>query len=373
MCSSTSRRPGRGFCSALAIRVAIIAVAVGPMLVACYGSTQPVVKVGLIAPFEELHRADGYAALHAVRLAVDQRNAAGGVAGRQVALVALNDNGRADDAALQARKLGLDQDVMGVIGPLQLATARKAGPELARQGLPWIAPLSLEIGERPAGFALSAPPESMGQQAVAALARQDRAGPIVIVSDQPAAVAGALDQARVLDIPAMAAAPDAFAVNSLSGGDVVWLGDAERGARVADAVALAGGDTMVGGSEIGSPVFGDRITKPLDVFWISSGPPPESQPADFAAAYLSLAGTAPSPQAVLVYDGTNMLLDAMALAAVEGGRLDRQAVARSLAALGTGGWQGLAGSVAWNGDGCPDRQPCGVWQDAPVHVYAVQP
>lgn len=60
----------------------------------CYGSTRPVVKIGLIAPFEELCRDDGYEVLNAVKLAVQERNAAGGVAGRDVALVALNDNRR---------------------------------------------------------------------------------------------------------------------------------------------------------------------------------------------------------------------------------------------------------------------------------------
>jgi branched-chain amino acid transport system substrate-binding protein len=99
MCSSTSRRSAQRNCLYLVARAVVVAVALGSMLAACYGSTQPVVKIGLIAPFEELYRADGYAALHAVRLAVEQRNAAGGVAGRQVALVALNDNGRADEAA----------------------------------------------------------------------------------------------------------------------------------------------------------------------------------------------------------------------------------------------------------------------------------
>jgi branched-chain amino acid transport system substrate-binding protein len=344
------------------------------MLAACYGSTQPVVKIGLIAPFEELYRADGYAALHAVRLAVEQRNAAGGVAGRQVALVALNDNGRADEAALQARKLGLDQDVMGVIGPLQLDTARGAAPEFARQELPWIAPLSLEAGERPAGFALSAPPEVIGQQAVAALARRDQAGPIIVVSDQPAAVAGALAQATSLGIPAHATAPGEFAPDSgLTGGAGVWLADAEHGAGAADAMAAVGGETMVGGSEIGSPVFRNRVTESLDVRWLSSGLPPESLPEDFVATYLSLAGTAPTPQVALIHDSANMLLDAMALAAAENGQLDRPAVARTLADIGADGWQGLSGRVAWNSDGCPDWQPCGIWQDAPVNVFPVQP
>ena len=113
---------------------------VGSLLLAvgCYGSTPPVVKIGLVAPFEEQYRDDGYAALRAVRTAVQERNAAGGVAGYQVALVALNDNSRPDEARQRAANLAVDRDVLGVIGPLHGDTAAAAGPVLVAEGLSWI-------------------------------------------------------------------------------------------------------------------------------------------------------------------------------------------------------------------------------------------
>ena len=51
------------------------------------------VKIGLVAPFEGAQRALGYDVLAAVRIAIAEQNAAGGVGGRAVALVALNDEG----------------------------------------------------------------------------------------------------------------------------------------------------------------------------------------------------------------------------------------------------------------------------------------
>ena len=126
----------------------LVGLALAVLAAACSGSTQPIVKLGLIAPFEELYRDDGYAALHAVKLAVGERNAAGGVAGRQVALVALNDNGRPDEAAMQAAKLGVDRDVLGVVGPLGEATGAAAGLVLTSDGLAW---LSLS-GQQPSNF-----------------------------------------------------------------------------------------------------------------------------------------------------------------------------------------------------------------------------
>jgi hypothetical protein len=89
------------------------------LLAACNlpGSVKPTIKIGLSAPFEGLHRDLGYEALHAVRMAVRERNADGGVAQRYlVELVALNDLNEADKAVEQARKMAVDPGVLGVLG-----------------------------------------------------------------------------------------------------------------------------------------------------------------------------------------------------------------------------------------------------------------
>jgi hypothetical protein len=113
------------------------------LLAACRfpGSVKPTVKVGLSAPFEGLHRDLGYEVLHAVRLAVHQRNAMGGV-GEQylVEFVALNDFGEAEAAVEQARKMAVDPGVLGVLGGLSPEAARAAAPEYARQGLAFLMP-----------------------------------------------------------------------------------------------------------------------------------------------------------------------------------------------------------------------------------------
>jgi len=93
------------------------------------GSVKPTVKIGLSAPFEGLYRDLGYEALHAVRLAVRQRNEAGGLCDRYVVeLVALNDFNEPDEAAAQAREMAVDPGVMGVLGGWSAWTARAAFP-----------------------------------------------------------------------------------------------------------------------------------------------------------------------------------------------------------------------------------------------------
>lgn len=105
------------------------------------GSVKPTIKVGLSAPFEGRYRDLGYEVLHAVRLAVRQRNEAGGVAEQYlVELVALNDFAEADAAVTQAHKMGVDHGVLGVVGGLTPEAARAAAEVYEQLGLAFLYP-----------------------------------------------------------------------------------------------------------------------------------------------------------------------------------------------------------------------------------------
>lgn len=77
----------------------------------------PVIKLGVIAPFEGAGRPLGYAVLPAIKSLVADANASGELAGYRVAVVALDDSLDPAMAAQQARALALDPDVIAVIGP----------------------------------------------------------------------------------------------------------------------------------------------------------------------------------------------------------------------------------------------------------------
>jgi branched-chain amino acid transport system substrate-binding protein len=79
-------------------------------------SVAPVVKVGLVAPFEGRHRNVGYDVLYSARLAVREINAAGGIDGTRVALVALDDGGNPEFAQATANSLLIDPGVVAVVG-----------------------------------------------------------------------------------------------------------------------------------------------------------------------------------------------------------------------------------------------------------------
>jgi len=116
------------------------------LLSACVmpGDAAPVVKIGLIAPFEGLGRPLGYEVLPVVKSALAEANANGTLGRYRVALVALNDDLDPQSAATQAQVLAQDGGVLAVLGPWSSETATAAAPVLAQAGIPGLvaAPLA---------------------------------------------------------------------------------------------------------------------------------------------------------------------------------------------------------------------------------------
>ena len=106
-------------------------------LTAC-ASVQPVVKIGLVAPFEGAQRAVGYDAIYAARLAVREVNAAGGINGYRVALVALDDGGDLLLAKETAVSLTIDPAIVAVIGHGLAETTAVAAPIYAQAHIPFL-------------------------------------------------------------------------------------------------------------------------------------------------------------------------------------------------------------------------------------------
>ncbi|MFN2140633.1 MAG: ABC transporter substrate-binding protein [Candidatus Promineifilaceae bacterium] len=109
------------------------------LLVSACRSVAPVVKVGLVAPFEGRHRDIGYDVLYSARLAVRQLNAAGGIDGTRVALVALDDSGNPEFAAATADSLIIDPNVVAVVGNWLPETTAVARQHYAENGLAFLA------------------------------------------------------------------------------------------------------------------------------------------------------------------------------------------------------------------------------------------
>jgi ABC-type branched-subunit amino acid transport system substrate-binding protein len=102
-------------------------------------SVAPVVKIGLVAPFEGRYRDTGYDVLYSARLAVREINAAGGIGGTRVALVALDDGGNLEYAQATASSLLIDPGVVAVVGHWLPDTTESAGALYDQNGLAFVA------------------------------------------------------------------------------------------------------------------------------------------------------------------------------------------------------------------------------------------
>jgi len=330
-------------------------------------STRPALKIGLIAPFEGLGRPWGYEVLYAVKLAVRERNAADGVAGYRVALVALNDNDDAVHAARQARKLAVDGDVMGVIGPLSRATARAVAEPLAEAGLAWLVPASAPdevIGAYRNGFRLFASDVALAEAAIeqALQARLPQAPRQVAVSsrgDFAAPLRAAAERRgvyRPLEPPTFEGKRNPPAIIAL-GGNAEEVAEMVRNlTNVRDAVIVAG-------PEAGRGVVAQRAGRAAEgLIWVSSAPPADRNalPPAFVNGYQALAGGPPGSYALLAYDATNVLLEAIASDIAHHGHPTRQGVIAALSAIQMAG---LGGPIAFD-----ER---GYWLQAPIFVYRI--
>lgn len=108
------------------------------------GSAAPVVKLGVIAPFEGAGRPLGYAVLPAIKAIAAEANTSGSLGPYRLAVVAFNDNLDPQTAVEQAKALALDKDVVAVIGPFTQETADAARPALAAAGLPFAPVISAD-------------------------------------------------------------------------------------------------------------------------------------------------------------------------------------------------------------------------------------
>ena len=108
------------------------------LLLSACSNVRPVVKIGLVAPFEGAQRELGYDAIYAARLAVREINEAGGINGTRIALVALDDGGDVQLAKETAVSLTIDPAVVAVIGHGLVETTAVVQPIYADANLPFL-------------------------------------------------------------------------------------------------------------------------------------------------------------------------------------------------------------------------------------------
>ncbi len=96
-------------------RLVIVLAAVVLSLAACGGGKSAVIQIGVAAPMTGNSAAVGQDFVNGARLAVSEYNARGGVLGKKIELVAIDDMADPKQATLVAQQL-VDKKVSGVVG-----------------------------------------------------------------------------------------------------------------------------------------------------------------------------------------------------------------------------------------------------------------
>jgi len=334
---------------------------------------RPTVKVGLVAPFEGRYRYVGYDVIYAVRLALREANAAGGVGGYSVELVAYDDGADLTMAAEQARKLAVDPAVVAAIGHFREKTTAAALSVYAGAGIPLVAPAVLDRaltqGEGevyrlgPAGGVLAQRllehvEEDLGRRAFALVSDGGPLGTALIE-------AAAQQQVSVLAVVSPSST-DWLPTVLTSGADVVACDvDPVTAGEVVAALREAGWEgTFLGGPELAATDFTAVAGKASEgAMFVTPWPFPADVPgsADFVAAYRTVSnGVPPGPLALPAYETTWVLLEALGRDIAAHGTPTRAGVAAAIPGTNREGALGLIGFDAGRS-----------WSGAPLYWYRI--
>lgn len=329
------------------------------------------VKVGLAVPFYGYDSGSANAAYLATKLALRERNESGGIGGRWVELVALDDQNSPEIAAGRARELALDPAVLGVIGHLSADAALGAAGDYQRTGLPAIilGGSGDRLGSDFPGLLRMAPSDS--SSAARALETATRNMPlrrIAILHDNSqgnsAAAEAFLKEANrlKLDVAAVTGVEreerefGLFLGSLLSNPPqlVIFAGDQFQAAALASQVkgGLEGVRLLIYGCA-NTPDFvtiaGKDAIGVLHVDYTAVAG--DAAGERFIARYRSAFGFPPTAYAVLAYDAGNLLMNAMKSASGSGNKLDRVSVGQETVKLvkpaGTSGNRGILADDLW--------------------------
>ena len=190
---------------------AVFCLVISLSLLAC-SSTRPVVKIGLLAPFEGLHRESGYEALSAMRAALADYP----LVEVEALPLALDTSADPTQARRAALKMLRDDSVVAVVGPMQARTVSAVADVIAASDLDWWLPTTPATDEKAQALIVALIAEIAGQKIL--LAGLDADWPQLSAKEWSAQTGKTVTVSVDED--------DGAAADG-----VLWLGDAQKGAE----------------------------------------------------------------------------------------------------------------------------------------------
>ena len=354
---------------------ALCAILIASLLTGCrfLGTVRPTVKIGLVAPFEGRYRYIGYDVIYAVRLALREANATGGIGGYSVELVAYDDGAEPGMAVEQARKLASDFAIVATIGHFREETTAAALDVYTEAGISLVAPAVL--GEDVARAETSSFRLGPGAGAVAseALDHMEGLGTLQVALVTQGGPLGRylqedmrLDRLRLDTV--VSTEDDEGLINvAASGVDAVFC-DADpviAGEVAAKLHRMGWTGLLLGGPELAASDFMAVAGQAAHgAIYVTPWPLPTdiAGSADFVTAYRTVSGEVPpGPLALPAYEAARILIDALSRDIAAHRVPTRRGTARELLATER---EGLLGTITFGADHD--------WSDAPLYWYQVK-
>jgi branched-chain amino acid transport system substrate-binding protein len=356
------------------------------------------IKIGIVGPFSGRAAEAGERVGSAVRMAIEERNAAGGVLGAKIEAVIGDDEGVPEKSTLAAQRLVDDPAVVAVVGPMNSGAALAAGPIYERASLAFVTPTATNARVTEQGWKvahrLAGRDDREGPASAIFIADELKPKKVILISDKTAFQAGIV--AEVQRVLRQRGVPETvleevsdqdkdltpLLTRIKSGGyDFVYLG--MIGPQAALFLKQAGQAGMkIHGMGNGSLHERDTFVKGaggeaegIYVSYNAQDPRVVPEAKEFVAKFESRFKKSVSAYEPQAYDATNMLLEAIRLAGTKDPRLRRADV---LAALkGIKDYRGVLGvPITFDAKGDIAAAPINIFRvkgDDFVHIKAVVP
>jgi branched-chain amino acid transport system substrate-binding protein len=312
-------------------------------------------KIGIVGPFSGRSAEAGERVGAAVRMAIDEVNAAGGLLGHKIEVVLGDDEGLPEKSTIVAQRMADDPDVLGVIGPMNSGPVLATGGIYNRARLPFLTPTATNARITEQGWSV----------AFRVAGRDDREGPagamfiadalkpkkVVAISDKTAFQAGIVQEVvKTLKARGVADAtieevsdqdrdlsPIITRIKA-SGADVIYLGMTAAQTSLMLKQAEQAGVKFTG---IGNGSLRERqlliaasggAAEGVYVTYNARDPRAVPEAKGFIEKFEKITGKSVSAYEPQAYDAANILIKSIREAGAKGGKVDRAAVVAAIKA-----------------------------------------
>src|SRR6185503_853607 len=126
-------------------RIYIIVAALALLWSGCYktpdNSNSLTVRIAAVAPTTGSQAEVGQDLINGIKMAVEEKNANGGVLGKKIELVVFDDSADPKEAVNVAHKIASDPSIVGVVGHMNSGTMKPASPVYNKAGIPVVMPV----------------------------------------------------------------------------------------------------------------------------------------------------------------------------------------------------------------------------------------